>query len=165
MTHSGRYCYQKPLIAFHDPILDPRIVVDKTTGKTIDASYPLLDDDYLKRLVDHYVRAARLAHRIGFQFVDIKQCHRYLLSELLAAKTRPAAFLQAAQNSGARFLVYGGIHKQSTLVQWALVHVVDLKKDKLVLERTLSFRGDTDEAFRRAADFIVDYLKKLPAEP
>src|SRR5262249_32785623 len=61
LTHSGRYCYQKPLIAFHDRILDPRIVVDKATGKTIDASYPLLDDDYLKRLVDHYVTAARLA--------------------------------------------------------------------------------------------------------
>src|SRR4051812_27506947 len=54
----------------------------------------------------------------------------------LAAKTAPADFLQAARNSGARILVYGGIHKQSTLVQWALVHAIDLETDKLVLERT-----------------------------
>src|SRR5262249_54614541 len=46
LTHSGRYSYRRPMIAFHDPILDPRIVVDKTTGRTIDADYPLLDDDY-----------------------------------------------------------------------------------------------------------------------
>lgn len=98
LTHSGRYCFQKPLIAFHDPILDPRIIADKTTGRAIDDSYPLLDDDYLKRLVDHYVAAARLAQRIGFQFVDIKQCHRYLLSELLAAKTRPGPYGGSLEN-------------------------------------------------------------------
>src|SRR5262249_45096429 len=92
LTHSGRYSYRRPLLAFHDPILDPRTVADKATGRTVDDSLPLLDDDYLRRLPDHYVAAARLAARIGFQFVDIKQCHRYLLSELLAAKTRPGPY-------------------------------------------------------------------------
>lgn len=98
LTHSGRYSYRRPLIAFHDPILDARIVIDKSTGRTIDDDYPLLDDDYLKRLVDHYVVAAKLAHRIGFQFVDIKQCHRYLLSELLAAKLRPGLYGGSLEN-------------------------------------------------------------------
>ena len=98
LTHSGRYSYRKPLIAVHDPVLDPRIVVDKATGKTIDASYPLLDDDYLKRLVDPYVRAAKLAQQLGYQFVDVKQCHRYLLSEMLAAKTRPGPYGGSLEN-------------------------------------------------------------------
>ena len=83
LTHSGRYSYRRPLLAAHDPILDPR---------TVGPNYPLLEDDYLRRLVDHYVRAARLAYKIGFQFVDVKQCHRYLLSELLAARTRPGPY-------------------------------------------------------------------------
>src|SRR5713101_5287846 len=47
---------------------------------------------------DFYVAAARLAHQIGFQFVDIKQCHRYLLSELLAAKPRPGPYGGALEN-------------------------------------------------------------------
>ncbi len=98
LTHSGRYSYQRPLIAFHDPILDPRIVVDKSTGRTIDAGYPLLSDDGLKRLEDRYVAAARLAFQIGFQFIDLKQCHRYLLSELLAAKTRPGPYGGSLEN-------------------------------------------------------------------
>jgi 2,4-dienoyl-CoA reductase-like NADH-dependent reductase (Old Yellow Enzyme family) len=98
LTHSGRYSYRRPLLAFHDPILDPRTIGDKATGKIVDDSYPLLDDDYLLRLVDHYVAAAKLAAKIGFQFVDLKQCHRYLLSELLAAKTRPGRFGGSLEN-------------------------------------------------------------------
>ncbi len=98
LTHSGRYSYRRPLLAFHDPILDPRTVADRTTGKVVDESYPLLDDDYLRRLVDHYVAAARLARKVGFDFVDVKQCHRYLLSELLAARTRPGPFGGSLEN-------------------------------------------------------------------
>jgi 2,4-dienoyl-CoA reductase-like NADH-dependent reductase (Old Yellow Enzyme family) len=98
LTHSGRYSYGRPLIAFHDPILDPRTIVDRATGQTVDVGYPVLDDDYLKRLVGHYAAAARLAYRIGYQFVDIKQCHRYLLNELLAAKTRPGPFGGSLEN-------------------------------------------------------------------
>src|SRR5581483_10085448 len=83
---------------FHDPVLDPRTIVDKATGRTIDASYPILSDDELERLPDAYVAAARIALRVGYQFVDIKQCHRYLLNELLAAKTRPGRFGGSLEN-------------------------------------------------------------------
>lgn len=92
LTHSGRYCYRRPLIATHDAALDPRTIADRSTGRTVGPDYPLLDDDYLKRLVDHFVAAAKLARRAGFQFVDLKQCHRYLLNELLGARTRPGPF-------------------------------------------------------------------------
>jgi 2,4-dienoyl-CoA reductase-like NADH-dependent reductase (Old Yellow Enzyme family) len=98
LTHSGRYSHPKPLLAFHDPILDPRTIVDKSTGRTVDASYPLLSDDYLDRLVDHYVAASKLTYRCGYQFVDIKQCHRYLLNEVLAAKTRPGKYGGSLEN-------------------------------------------------------------------
>ncbi len=98
LTHSGRYSHARPKIAYHDPILDPRTVVDKATGKTIDADYPTLTDDDLKRLVDHYVEAANWAYECGFQFVDIKQCHRYLLNEMLAAKTRPGPYGGSLEN-------------------------------------------------------------------
>src|SRR5205814_3236771 len=63
LTHSGRYSYRRPLLAFHDPILDPRTVADKATGRAVDASYPLLSDDELARLVERYVAAAKLAYR------------------------------------------------------------------------------------------------------
>ncbi len=98
LTHSGRYCYRRPLLAVHDPVLDPRTFADRKTGTMVDANYPLVEDDYFRKLVDHYVNAARLAYQIGFQFVDIKQCHRYLLSELLAAHTRPGPYGGSLEN-------------------------------------------------------------------
>ena len=98
LTHSGRYSYRRPLIAYHDPLLDPRTFVDRSRGLAVTPDYPVLDDDYLQRLEDHYLDAAKLAFRIGFDFVDIKQCHRYLLSELLAAETRPGPYGGSLEN-------------------------------------------------------------------
>jgi 2,4-dienoyl-CoA reductase-like NADH-dependent reductase (Old Yellow Enzyme family) len=89
LTHSGRYSYRRPLIVFHDQILE--------AGRGV-SGYPLLSDDYLATLPDSYAAAAKLAQRIGFQFVDIKQCHRYLLNELLAARTRPGRFGGSLEN-------------------------------------------------------------------
>jgi NADPH2 dehydrogenase len=98
LTHSGRYSHRRPLLAMHDPLLDPFTLADRSTGRMVDASYPLLSDDELRRLVDRYAAAARLVQRIGFQFVDVKQCHRYLLNELLAARQRPGPFGGSLEN-------------------------------------------------------------------
>ena len=97
LTHSGRFSFRRPLLATRDPILDP-LTRDKSTGRFVDASTPLLRDDDLKRIEDQYLAAARLAARIGCDFVDIKQCHRYLLSELLAAKNRPGEYGGSLEN-------------------------------------------------------------------
>ncbi|HET6374439.1 MAG TPA: DUF2380 domain-containing protein, partial [Methylocella sp.] len=76
-------------------------------------------------------------------------------------QTPPDAILEAARRAGARLLVFGGIHKMSTLIQWAKLQAVDLQTDKPVLDRLLTFRGDTDEAWRRAGDFMVEQVKAL----
>jgi hypothetical protein len=74
----------------------------------------------------------------------------------------PADFVQSGRDAGARLMIYGGIHKLSSLVHWVRIHAVDIEGDKLVLDRTFTFRGDTDVAFRRAADFVVQYIKDVP---
>jgi 2,4-dienoyl-CoA reductase-like NADH-dependent reductase (Old Yellow Enzyme family) len=90
LTHSGRYSYPRPLLATYDPLLVGR------SGVT--AETPLLSDEELLRLVDAYVAAARLAVQAGFDFLDIKQCHRYLFSELLGARNRPGPFGGSFEN-------------------------------------------------------------------
>jgi hypothetical protein len=77
----------------------------------------------------------------------------------------PAKFLEAARASGARVVVYGRIQKLSTLVQIGVVQALDLETDKLVLDQRITFRGDSDEAFHRAAEFVADYLRKMSFEP
>jgi 2,4-dienoyl-CoA reductase-like NADH-dependent reductase (Old Yellow Enzyme family) len=49
-------------------------------------------DDELMTLIDRFVDAARLAHDVGFRFVDVKACHGYLLHEFLSARDRPGPF-------------------------------------------------------------------------
>lgn len=63
--------------------------------------------------------------------------------------------LAKAQAVGARYLLISSFHKMSTLVQWAKFEIVDLKARNVVFSQLVSFRGDNDEAFRRAKSFIV----------
>jgi NADPH-dependent glutamate synthase beta subunit-like oxidoreductase/2,4-dienoyl-CoA reductase-like NADH-dependent reductase (Old Yellow Enzyme family) len=84
LTHSGRYSKPgrapAPIIAHHSPFLDP--------CHNLPPDHPLISDDELERLEDRYVEAAACARRAGFDAVDVKACHRYLISELHASFTR-----------------------------------------------------------------------------
>lgn len=103
LTHSGRYSVGRPVIAEHNPVLDPRTVLDKKTGERAGPGSPLISDEELERLADSYIDAAKRAAAIGFDFVDLKQCHGYLLNELLGARERPGRFGGALENR-ARFI-------------------------------------------------------------
>ena len=104
LTHSGRYSCRRPVLAQHDPLLDFRTILDRLRGTTASDQEPLISDAELDRLMDGYVNAAGLAYRIGFDFVDLKQCHRYLLNELLAARTRPGKYGGSFENRS-RFIL------------------------------------------------------------
>ncbi|ORE93837.1 DUF2380 domain-containing protein [Aurantimonas sp. 22II-16-19i] len=79
---------------------------------------------------------------------------------------RPEPMLRAARAAGADYLVFGGVHKMSTLVGFGRIDVLDVAANRLVFDRVISFRGDTDEAFARAADFVArDILRTLSAGP
>ncbi len=100
LAHSGRYSRPvdrpAPIIAHHDGLLDQAL--------GLPPDYPLIGDDELDRLQDRYVAAARMAVACGFDGLDIKSCHRYLISELLAAHTRPGKYGGSFENR-TRFLL------------------------------------------------------------
>ena len=83
LTHSGRWSRPEsaplPRTAYEHPILDDRV------GVGADAVF---GDDELDALADDYVVAAVLAQQAGFDFVDVKHCHGYLLHELLTGHDR-----------------------------------------------------------------------------
>jgi 2,4-dienoyl-CoA reductase-like NADH-dependent reductase (Old Yellow Enzyme family) len=84
LTHSGRFSKPagapRPVIAHRSPYLD--------TLHGLPPDYPLVTDRELESVRDDLVEGAELAAAAGFDGVDIKACHGYLLSELLAAHTR-----------------------------------------------------------------------------
>jgi 2,4-dienoyl-CoA reductase-like NADH-dependent reductase (Old Yellow Enzyme family) len=84
-----------PVIAQHSGVLD--------LAHNIPADHPLMTDDELDRLQEDYVAAAKLAAKCGFDGVDIKSCHGYLLDELLGAHTREGKYGGSFENR-TRFL-------------------------------------------------------------
>ena len=82
-----------------------------------------------------------------------------------AGGTPPAVLIARVKQAGARLMLYGQVHKMSTLIEWANTEIVDLQADKLIESKLFTFRGDTDEAWRRAERFIVEETKTVAPKP
>ena len=100
LTHSGRYSkpngYPEPLVAQHRPLFE---------GDRPLSEDRILTDDDLAALPERYAHAARLAAEVGFDGVDIKACHGYLLSELLGAYGRSGPYGGEAYENRTRLLL------------------------------------------------------------
>ena len=111
LQESGRYVHatgMKPRLAARVPEFDRRAHIPENA--------PLASDSELDGVLDQFVQASVLAHEIGFDGVDVKACHRYLTSELLAAHLR-----------GGR---YGGVYENRVrMVLESLERVRDAVRD------------------------------------
>ncbi|MHA1147648.1 MAG: oxidoreductase [Promethearchaeota archaeon] len=85
LNHSGRYSTSKgkkfPLRGYNNPELDRAKGIESNIGK-------IVSDDEIKKIGNLWVEKALIAREIGFDGVDIKACHGYLISELLGARQR-----------------------------------------------------------------------------
>lgn len=92
-NHSGRYSNPgnrpTPLIAYRNPQLEQYRSADDSC---------IVSDDYLERLEEQFGKAAKLAKEAGFDAVDIKSCHGYLLAELTSAYSRPGRYGGSYEN-------------------------------------------------------------------
>ena len=92
-NHSGRYSNPDnkpaPMIAYRHPELEQFRAADDSC---------IVSDDYLKDLEEKFGEAARLAKAAGFDAVDIKSCHGYLLAEISSAYTREGLYGGSYEN-------------------------------------------------------------------
>jgi 2,4-dienoyl-CoA reductase-like NADH-dependent reductase (Old Yellow Enzyme family) len=130
LTHSGRYSRPEgvahPIIPQRDPYRDamiPQQVPIKNTKTTIPDNWPIVTDGELDGLVEAYVQAAKYAFEVGFDAVDIKACHSYLISELLACYNRQGR--------------YGGSFENRTRLLLTIIDAIGqrLGKDKTITTR------------------------------
>lgn len=116
---------------------------------------------------EHLVRLDLFRERIESDLGDTGRFSVVQLScgsDACSAETvAPDALAAAAAAAGADYLVFGGIHKMSSLVQNGKVDVLALGDGKIVMSRKISFRGDTDTAFDRAGAFIAREMNGLAA--
>lgn len=91
LTHSGRYSKPEgipaPLVPARHPLLDK-------------GSPSVLSDDDLRRIQDQFITSSKLARSAGFDAIDIKACHGYLLHELLSCRERKNSIFGGPHTSG-----------------------------------------------------------------
>lgn len=92
-NHSGRYSNPDnkpaPMIAYRHPELEKYRAADDSC---------IVTDDYLQQLEENFGKAAKLAKEAGFDAVDIKSCHGYLLAEITSAYERPGRYGGSYEN-------------------------------------------------------------------
>ncbi len=92
LTHSGRFSRPnvktrlEPRIVYHHPLLDAKFGIDPHDDA------PVLTDGDIRQLIESYLISAKMARRVGFDFVDVKHCHGYLGHEFLSAFDRPGPY-------------------------------------------------------------------------
>lgn len=94
LTHSGRFSHNSNT---------PYPIIMQVNGKINeirpqDTGVPQTSDEYLDTLPEKYAKAAKLAVEAGFDGVDIKICHQYLLSESLSSFLREGKYGGSYEN-------------------------------------------------------------------
>ena len=101
LTHSGRFCRPfdkkkpEPQILYRHPVLNRKFGLGD--------EYPILSDDDVRRIIERFIAASKIAESCGAQFVDVKHCHGYLGHEFLSAYSREGAYGGSFENR-TRFL-------------------------------------------------------------
>ena len=65
---------------------------------------------------------------------------------------------EAARAAGATLLLAGGVKRISPAMGTVRLVLIDLPADKVVCQRELTYRGDSPEAWAKAADFAAEDL-------
>jgi 2,4-dienoyl-CoA reductase-like NADH-dependent reductase (Old Yellow Enzyme family) len=90
LTHSGRFSNPEPIPANRNPVLDAH--------QRLPENWPLIGDRALSELPAAFAESAELCMEAGFDGIDIKACHLYLLNELLGANERLGVYGGSLQN-------------------------------------------------------------------
>lgn len=100
LTHSGRHSasqgVSEPVIAKHSDLLDKKY--------NITPDYPVISDVALTEIKEDFVKTAELAAEAGFDAVDIKACHGYLIHELLFSYENSSSKYRGAFKNRISFL-------------------------------------------------------------
>jgi len=99
LTHSGRYSQPSESERFKPKVGQFNPFLDKDPQKV-----EIIRDEELDSLQEDFLEAARLAFYSGFDAVDIKCCHGYLLNELLGGYAREKSRYGGGFENRSRFI-------------------------------------------------------------
>ena len=89
-------------------------------------------------------------YRIVYPTCDAAAC--------TAAGSDPSVLVDSARQAGAQLVIFGGLHKMSTLVQWAKLQALDLQSDKIVFRQADHLPGRNVKSWRQVESFVAREL-------
>lgn len=95
LTHSGRYSHPNDAHKREARTAYPHPLLDKKFGNS---TADVVSDDEVRDIIRHFIHAAGIAQKAGFDFVDIKHAHGYLGHEFLTAHDRPGPYGGSFEN-------------------------------------------------------------------
>jgi hypothetical protein len=126
-----------------------------------DFSYSDTSGEPRDQTADHAARLKAFNEKLRAHLAEAKTYNLVTLScqgTCPQADTSLPGLVKEALRAEADFLIFGAIRKESTLIQWAKVAVVDVRSERVITDRLVTFRGDSDEAWSRAEAYIAREL-------
>ena len=147
-------------------LLPPGAPAEATSPASEPIAIAVLDLDYVDtsgeaqdQQKEHAARLQRFAEGLR---QDLAGSGKYRIvspacdaASCTAAGSDPSTLVDSARQAGAKLMIFGGVHKMSTLVQWAKLQALDLQSNKIVFDKLITFRGDNDESWRQAESFVA----------
>ncbi|HXY57417.1 MAG TPA: DUF3280 domain-containing protein [Methylocystis sp.] len=157
------------VLASAPAVAAPRLLV--LDFELVDTSNEPIDrrDEHARRLAAvHDYLAKAIAARGVYEVVD-SGVVRAKIDAVLAhqyLRSCNGCQIELAREAGADFVMLGRFNKISTLIGSMDILIQDVKTQAPIYHQTFGFRGDTDEAWLRAAKFYAGTLKlKSDQEP
>ncbi len=154
LTHSGRYSHPNEAAKLESVTAYSHPLLDKKFGNS---QANVVSDDEVKNIIAHFVKAAVLAQKAGFDFVDIKHAHGYLGHEFLTAFDRPGPYGGSFENRTRFFReIAEGIQKAAPGLELSarlsIFDILPFVKGTDGVGHPMEWQGDYPYAFGGAPD-------------
>ena len=140
-------------VLFHPPAAR---AADPIPIAVLDLDYTDHSGELRDQRQEHAARLQRFAEALR---ADLTNTGKYRIVSPVCDPTpctaADTALIADARKAGARLIMFGGVQKMSTLIQWAKLLVIDVQTEKAVFDRLITFRGDDDESWKRAEAFTI----------
>jgi hypothetical protein len=153
-----------PALALLGLILNSSPAVAETTAPAGPPVHVSIEDfrylDTSQEPVDQTsVHQARMQTLMTGLRKDIAADPRFRLAHSCTQPCTDEAQAGPDPSAGVKVRIVGGVHKMSTLVQWARVRLIDAGSNKVLHDRLYTFRGDSQDAWDHAEAFLSEDIR------
>ena len=133
----------------------PAAAAEPTVVGVLPFSYLDTSGEPRDQSAEHAARVERLMHDLTAEIAGDGAVKTFSVADVTACGQDSACILAKARDEGADVVVAGALQKISTMATQLWIGVFDVDTGRQIFHRNMTFRGDNDVAWERAAEFIA----------